>query len=239
MVAKGTELYEEARVWLQTPRARQDASQRLRLKEVQVDPEEICMDVLFKIWKFIERHPDRDIENVRWYCARIMDNLIVEILRGFRFNDPLDDGDGDGDRKDQDGKEKRKKPAIKLVIGPSTDEHCAEEEDLSLPGRMRACVEASGHPPTPTSAVLTYLTLQAFTEKEIDVNGLPQAKRGARKDDHARWWPSLHLAHQDADLFPWMDRQYPAQRQRLRRARQAAEQVLARATFIYQNGIAS
>lgn len=213
-MAKGTELYEEAKAWLQTPRARQYALQRLRLKDLGANPEEICDDALFKIWEFMDRHPDREIENIRGYCAKIIDNVIIGILRARRVFEGAPSS------------------------GEDEDFENSSEDKLDV-GRMRACVEACGYLPAPTSAVLTYLTLRAFTEREIDVNGLPKPKRGARKDDHARWWPSLHLAHQDANLFPWMNKQYAAQRQRLRRARQAAEQVLARATFIYQNGAVS
>lgn len=233
-MAKGTDLFEEAQAWLQSDRGLRYAAKLLRIKGLPMDPQEIRDETLLKMWDFTQRRPDKDIENVRGYCATIMGNVIMQVLRGQRDLpfDALDDGDGN-----PAADAGRKKPRPVVPVTPSTD--TAPEREQVLIGQLRACVEAVGRSPQPTSAVLTYLTLQAFTEKYIDVTGLPQPKSGARKGDHARWWPSLHLAHQDPELFPWMDRQYPAQRQRLTRARRAAERVLDQAKFLHQNGIAS
>ncbi|MFM8483424.1 MAG: hypothetical protein ACKOBT_08770 [Actinomycetota bacterium] len=233
-MAKGPDLYEQAQAWLQSDRGLQYAAKLLRIRGLVMDPQEIRDETLLKMWDFVQRRPDKDIENVRGYCATVMGNVITQVLRGQRDLpfDTLDDGDSNPR---PEARRKKLQPVVPVTPSPDT----APEREQVLIGQLRACVEAVGRSPQPASAVLTYLTLQAFTETDIAVTGLPQPKSGARKDDHARWWPSLHLAHQDPDLFPWMDRQYPAQRQRLRRARQAAERVLDQAKFLHQNGIAS
>ena len=240
-LAQGTAFFDQASAWLQSPAAFRAADNIIRRAGVPMTPQELCVNATTKVWEFTRKFPDRDVPHVQAYCRQIMNRDVIDCLRGRkRISDkPLDTGD-DIQFDSYDGR--KVGPVANPVVDTPFTDSSSYEKDPSVLSPMRACIEAVRHDPTPTSAALTFITLNAY-EDHIDIGDLPKPERGA-DEEQALWWPCLHIAHQNPLLFPHEDSldtklKPAAQRQRLRRSRIVAEQVIDQAKFVFEHGLPS
>jgi len=221
-VVDGATFLEQVAAWLRSPEAVRKAEAFVTRTKVPMTAEELCTNALTKVWEQMQKNPNMEVASVRAYCITTMWHEAINCLRSQKriagiFPD--------------------------LVIDAGAEDDTSAGGNSSLQGRLRACVESLGFAPAPTSATLTFISLQAHGDG-IDVSDLPRPERGAN-EDHALWWPSLHLAYQNKSLFPkrWADegkaRPNAAQRQRLRRVRIVAEQLLSKATLALAGGTPS
>jgi hypothetical protein len=201
-VAKGKSLYDEAAAWLSSPDGIKAAKIVLSKKKAPIEPRDLCAEAILKVWNFINRHPDKDVEDMKAYCYQVMLNYVRDLLAGTHDLGADDDrleylGHDQEDSDDDEGSDVREEhdevPEIPLVA-PSSD------DDVDLWGKVRVFLEGQGSSPLKTSAVLSYITMANFPE--VDCSELPYPRRGAAKVNQAPWWPCLHLAHQDWSIFP-------------------------------------
>lgn len=201
--------------WLTSPEAEKAVRRLGRQYGLSaLDAEDLLGTATLRIWRYLEARQDLQIDNVAGFCYRVVQRMIIDIMRGAIATAAVDEKlvpDTDWYAK-----------AGIAPVDPS-DEHEERVENHDGIDTVRAHLEASGADTRDVSAALTYITLIGHTD--IDCDDLPQPRAGA-KPEHALWWPCLWLATHDGTLFPKYDSGSAAQRKRLQRARERAEDVL-------------
>jgi len=240
-LVQGAAVLDQASAWLQSPAALRAAENFIRRAGVPMTPQELCVNATTKVWEQTRKNPNLEVPFVQAYCRQIMSRDVIDCLRGRKriADKPLNTGD-DNESDSDDGQ--KAMPVVNPVFDTPLTDSSSSEKDPSVLSPIRACIEAIRHNPIPTSAALTFITLRAY-EDHIDIGDLPKPERGA-DEEQALWWPSLHIAHQDPHLFPNDDHQAAklqpaAQRQRLRRSRLVAQQVIDQAKFAFKHGLPS
>jgi hypothetical protein len=208
--------------WLNSEDASRVVKKIARQYGLTVDVDDVLGQATMKIWRQLDASPDKQIDNVIGYCYRTVQRLVIDILRG------------------QIGKKTVEEKAVAEIdwyrrAGIYRGEGSGEDlEHLDSFDRVQAQLEVSGAHPREVSAALSYITLVGHTDIECD--DLPTPKAGA-KPEHAQWWPSLWLATHDSSLFPGKGKGSVAQRKRLQRARERADEVLKSAHEAMKGGL--
>ena len=197
--------------WLTSDEARRSTQTVARQYGLHIDIDDILGQATMKIWRQLDARPDMHIDNVTGYCYQIVKRLVVDVLRGKLAGKTVDEKTvADITWYEKAG-----------LSGGGTSSRSAG--DIDQVDTVYARLEACGAHPRDVSAALTYVTLAGHSD--VDYADLPKSKAGA-KPEHALWWPCIWLATHDMTLFPIMDKGSSAQRKRLQRARERADEVL-------------
>lgn len=214
-----------AHEFLQSPAGRRAAETLIRKSRLPIDPGDLVVDAVHLIWATFDRNPLRArLDNVKGYCVTVMKNIIRRTRIGRDV--PLDENRV-GREDDYDGGDLD--PSDFGDVGDPVD-GSDEPSNSDDPHRdmlpvLRTLIETTDSDVAARSAALSFLVLEA--EPDIHRSDLPSPLAGARPDQ-AVWWPCIHLARRDPDLFPGGGRNPAAQRQALKRAVDKASAVIDR-----------
>jgi hypothetical protein len=199
--------------WLGTSDAERTAKRFIRRSGLPLDPGDLVSEAAMRILVRVDGDPgffsgDAYRSSVPGnYCARIMRNYMVDLLRGVSRERSA--------RRLLEADARNEDPSVTAPELTDAQRQRLAEAAADVSDGIRVAIEYSGAGPVDVSGALTVLALQR--DPAADVGESPRPKAGATPDQ-ARLWPALWFAGLREMAFPVAGKSTKAQQKYRSRA---------------------